>query len=352
MHKLKEHHLKDIENALSTSNRKYALQLLFQMCLDRSLAKVIFKDSYCFFKVMDILDTDTSLDDNEKEWAVALLKLFSSVEATHPHLLEKFHVWSNLNFKSNEKLQNHYTTILYNLLSNKDTRSQLTEKRIENLLQLSYNLKKSTSDNERLSHMNTYNCATLIRTSKYDDESISKHDKIMDKYLKDFEWARYLSNNMALPFLTFGYAYLRYRLRISKLPPIPDINLNKLALKNSLRSTIVVSLLALSVTGVDYLEYKKGLYGHLEYNYRSKLKSRATRQEVEKVIENFLGPIFIAWIFGKYEFIILPCIILQLTAGSNPNFLMRHRYGLPDDYVKEQEHYIEENTESTRVKSN
>ncbi|KAG2386661.1 hypothetical protein C9374_002405 [Naegleria lovaniensis] len=353
LHKLKEHHLKDIENALSTSNRKYALQLLCQMCIDRSLAKVIFKDSYCFFKVMNIFETDPSLDDDEKEWTVALLKLFSSVEATHPHFLEKFHVWSTLKFKSNEKVQNYYTTILYNLISSKDTRSQLTDEKIEKLLQLSYMLKNSTSDNEKLSHMNTYNCATLIRTSKYDDETIKKHDKIMDKYLKDFEWAKYLSNNMALPFLTFGYAYLRYRFRINKLPSTPDINLNKLALKHSLRSTIAASLLAFSVSGIDYSEYKKGLYGHLEYNYRAKLRSRASRQEVEKVIEHFLGPIFIAWILGKYEFIILPFIIVQLTAGSNPNFIMSHRYRLPDDYVLEQERYIEENTDrSTPYKSN
>ena len=129
--------------------------------------------------------------------------------------------------------------------------------------------------------------------------------------------------------------------------------MNSLATYNSLKTAVVVTALAWSTTSIDFYEYREGLKDHLKCSNEdlyNRLKTRAYRQEIEKVAQNFLFPFFLAWILGKVEFIILPYILLQTSSSSKPHSLFENLIEPPAQFLSEQSHYIQSNIETEAKK--
>ena len=321
--KLKERYLRYILKDLESSDeekRKCALQLLYQMCLDRSLAKSIHKESICLPLVLQIFK-NPELQPIERDMALGLLRIFSDMESTHSLLVENMPLIlkpSALN-QPNSVLESAYSTISLNLLSHTSTISTLKEKDIENLFQISYQL--SQSKTKKVKVLGQHSCEVLIRLSKNDlddKKKIDEMNKQMEKYLANYDRSKFFSNNMVIPVLTFVYAFARYKWRANRLTISTNINLNKMALKRAFKSSMVLTAISLMVSSIDYMEYKRGLTDFRNVNYLEKLDSRAKRQEFEKVVQSFIGPLFVAWLLSRAEFIILPYLVAQATASSEP----------------------------------
>ncbi|KAL9654314.1 hypothetical protein ABK040_010345 [Willaertia magna] len=348
--KIKEKYLTEILKAIERDiegKSQLSLHILYQISLDRSVARSILEETNCLEILFNRLKKTN--DKEEVDILISNIKLFSTIKSSHPLIaknLDSLYNSVKSRLLKSEVLDVNLSYILSQLIINEDIRKELNDEQMGLLLQISYRLSKS---NVRRVEKPMRNCSELIiRESKGDKERIKQIEKKVDQYYNNFETAKFVSNNIYLPVLVFAYAMARYAVRIVKLPK--DVNKHYYfakAIKYSSRSVLAVTSYGWLFSSINLFEYKSSIKDYLNDDYKTRLQYRANRQEIEKIAQSFITPILLAILLPKVEFIILPYLLSQMAVASSPWQIMDIIFN-PEQGVSKQREYIESNIEKVK----